>query len=132
MLAYTDLKLTARQVIELSCQRWSLEETFGWVESRLGFKDPQNRTEHAVQRTAPMAMWTYSLVILGYANWAKPRRHLPVRLAPWYRTKKSPSFSDMLATLRRESWTLWINDQAGVDRFDQKDLEPLLDAVGSA
>jgi len=50
-------------------------------------------------------------------------------LAPWYRTKKSPSFSDMLATLRRESWTLWINDQAGVDRFDQKDLEPLLDAV---
>jgi len=38
----------------------------------------------------------------------------------------------MLATLRRESWTLWINDQAGADRIEQKDLEPLLDAVGYA
>jgi len=42
--------------------------------------------------------------------------------------------SDMLATLRRESWTLWMNGRTGVDRldFDQKDLEPLLDAVGYA
>lgn len=132
VLACTDLSMTALDVIELYCQRWSLEETFGWVKSRLGFEDPQNRTEHAVERTAPMAMWTYALVILWYANWSKRRTHLPMRLAPWYRTKKAPSFADMLATLRRQSWTLWISDQAGVDRLDQKQLEPLLDAVGYA
>jgi len=132
VLACTDLSMTALQVIELYCQRWSLEETFGWVKSRLGFEDPQNRTERAVQRTAPMAMWTYSLVILWYANWSKRRTRLPLRPAPWYPTKKAPSFADMLATLRRQSWTLWINDQAGGDRFDQKELEPLLDAVGYA
>ena len=57
VLATTDLTMTARQAVELYCQRWSLEETFGWVKSRLGFEDPHNRTEHAVQRTAPMALW---------------------------------------------------------------------------
>ncbi len=132
VLACTDLDLSAKEVIELYCQRWSLEETFGWAKSRLGFETPQNRTEHAVQRTAPMAMWTYSLVILWYADWTKGRRYFPMRFAPWYRTKKSPSFSDMLATLRRQSWTLWINDQAGAEHLDQKQLEPLLDAVGYA
>jgi len=79
-----------------------------------------------------MALWTYSLVIAWYATWSKRRTQLPMRLAPWYRTKNAPSFADMLATLRRQSWTLWINDQAGEDRFDQKELEPLLDAVGYA
>jgi hypothetical protein len=132
VLACTDLEMTAEDVIQLYCQRWSLEETFGWVKSRLGFEDPQNRTERAVQRTAPMAMWTYSLVILWYANWSKRRTHVPLRPAPWYRSKKAPSFADMLATLRRQSWTLWISDQAGGDCFDQKKLEPLLDAVGYA
>lgn len=130
VLMTTDLEMTAPQAVELYCQRWSLEETFGWVKGRLGFEDPHNRTEHAVQRTAPMALWAYTLVIYWYANWAKRRRQLPFRYAPWYRTKKAPSFADMLATLRRQSWTLWVSDQAGAGRLDQKNLEPLLDAVG--
>lgn len=130
VLACTDLNLDAAEVIELYCKRWTLEETFHWVKDRLGFEDPHNRTEHAVQRTAVMAMWAYSLVIVWCAAWAKGRRHLPMRLAPWYRTKSAPSFADMLATLRRESWTLWISDQALRGRRDQKDLDPLLDAVG--
>ena len=79
-----------------------------------------------------MALWSYSLVILWYANWAKRRTRLPMRLAPWYRHKTAPSFADMLATLRRESWTLWISDRAGVSRVDQNKLEPILDAVGYA
>jgi hypothetical protein len=132
VLVTTDLDLTAQEVIQLYCQRWSLEESFGWVKGRLGFEDPQNRTERAVQRTAPMAMWSFSLVVLWYASWSKRRTRLPTRLAPWYQTKKTPSFSDMLATLRRQSWTLWISDQAGKSRLDQKTLEPLLDAVGYA
>jgi len=54
------------------------------------------------------------------------------RFAPWYRNNKAPSFADMLATLRRQSWTLWISDHARVHRIDQNKLEPLLDAVGYA
>lgn len=126
----TDLELDAAEVIKDYCGRWSIEETFGWIKSRLGFEDPHNRTERAVQRTAPMALWTYSLTILWYARWARPRERLPMRLAPWYTTKTAPSFSDMLATLRRQAWILWLSDQARRERLDQKELEPLLDAVG--
>ena len=132
VLAGTDLELGAADYIQLYCGRWTLEETFHWVKDRLGFEDPHNRTEHAVQRTAPMALWAYSLVVVWYASWARGQRHLPMRLAPWYRSKSAPSFSDMLATLRRESWTVWISDQAVRGRLDQKHLDPLLDAVGYA
>lgn len=132
VLVSTDLDLDAPEIIRLYCQRWTLEETFHWVKDRLGFEDPHNRTERAVQRTAPMALWSFSLVIVWYRRWAKGRRSLPMRLAPWYRDKKAPSFADMLATLRRESWTLWVSDQAAQGHLDQKDLEPLMDAVGYA
>lgn len=126
----TDLTLTAKEIIHQYCTRWAIEETFGWVKSRLGFEDPQNRTEPAAERTAPMALWTYSLVIQWYRGWSKGRKHLPFREAPWYTTKTMPSFADMLATLRRQSWTLWISDQVVNDRLDQKGLAPVLDVVG--
>lgn len=129
VLVTTDLGMTAEQVITRYCERWSLEETFGWAKSKLGFEDPQNRTERAVLRTAPIALWTYSLVVFWYGRWARRRRRLPFREAPWYTTKTTPSFADMFAQLRRQSWTLWISDQAVRGHFDQKHLEPLLDAA---
>ncbi len=130
VLVSTDRTLNAAQIIEAYCLRWSLEETFGWAKGRLGFEDPQNRTERAVQRTAPMALWTYSLVVWWYLQWAQGRTQLQFRTAPWNRSKSAPSFADMLATLRRQSWTLWISDLARRRRLDQKTLLPLLDAAG--
>lgn len=130
VLVTTDTKMDAEKVIALYCQRWTIEETFHWVKDKLGFQDPQNRTERAVQRTAPIALWSYSLVILWYLNWAKKKKKLPMRLAPWFTKKKHPSFSDMLATLRRESWTVYIADLAPKKRFNQNEWTPLLDIVG--
>jgi len=130
VLVSTDLSLSATKIIEGYCKRWSLEETFGWAKSRLGFEDPHNRTEHAVQRTAPMALWAYSIVVVWYVRWARRRKTLPMRLASWYRDKTVPSFADMLATLRRQCWTIWVSDQAQRGRLDQKSLAPLLDVVG--
>ena len=130
VLVSTDLSMRAAEIIEGYCQRWSLEETFGWAKSKLGFEDPHNRTEHAVQRTAPMALWSYSLVVLWYLQWARRRKTLPMRQGRWYRDKQAPSFADMLATLRRQCWTNWVSDQAQHGRLDQKSLAPLLDVVG--
>jgi len=45
VLATTDLSMSAEQAIIQYCYRWFEEETFGWVKSKLGFEDPQNRTE---------------------------------------------------------------------------------------
>lgn len=130
VLMSTDLTLGPAEIIEGYCRRWSLEETYGWVKSRLGFEHPHNRTQRAVERTAPMALWAYSIVVCWYAQWSKRRAKLPVRFAPWYIGKTIPSFADMLATLRRDCWTIWISDQAGKGRLDQKSLAPLLDVAG--
>jgi hypothetical protein len=130
VLVSTDLSMPAREIIEGYCKRWSLEETFGWAKSRLGFEDPHNRTERAVQRTAPMALRAHSVVVVWYVGWARRRNTLPMRLGSWYRHKATPSFADMLATLRRQCWTIWVSDQADRGRLDQKSLAPLLDLVG--
>lgn len=131
VLVTTDLSMTAAEIIEAYCARWSLEETFEWTKGRLGLEDPQNRTEKAVERTAPMALWIYSLVVYWYAHWSELRRHLPFRRDPWNKKKQNPTFADMLATLRRESWTIWISDQAGRRRIDQKVFEPLLEVAAN-
>lgn len=132
VLVTTDLELVPADIIAGYCKRWSLEETYGWVKSRLGLEDPHNRTRRAVDRTAPMALWAYSLVVCWYAQWSRRRTVLPFREAPWYTRKTIPSFADMLATLRRDCWTIWISDQAGRGRLDQKSLAPLLDVAGYA
>jgi hypothetical protein len=130
VLVTTDLTLSAKAVIENYCLRWSIEETFGWAKSRLGLEDPHNRSERAVQHTAPMALSSYSFTVLWYVKWSKGRKLLPLRRAPWYKNKTTPSFSDMLATLRRQCWSVWISDQAKKERFDQKSLAPLIEIAG--
>ena len=52
----TDTAMSPRQIIEAYSRSWSLEVTFHESKGKLGFEDPQNRTEHAVERTAPMAL----------------------------------------------------------------------------
>jgi hypothetical protein len=126
----TDLSLSAEQMIESYCLRWSLEVTFAETKGKLGFEDTQNRTERAVERTAPMALWVYTLRRL-VSDHRKEPEDIPPTAVPWYR-KEVPAFSDMLAALRRESWGRRLLDPAGFDRSDQKSIAPLLDAIGYA
>jgi DDE superfamily endonuclease len=101
VLCSTDLQTGAEQMISEYCLRWSLEVTFFEAKGRLGFEQPQNRTERAVERTAPMALWVYSLTVIWYLSQGKGS--CPVPQLPWYR-KRAPTFSDMLADLRRQCW----------------------------
>jgi hypothetical protein len=133
VLVSTDLTMSAREIVEAYCLRWTIEETFGWTKQKLGLEDPHNRTERAVERTVPMALWSYSLIVLWYHRQLLAGAIAPhCRIAPWDRSKRAPSFSDMLATLRRECWSVWISDPALATRFDQKESSRILDAVGYA
>ena len=54
-----------------------------------------------MERTAPLAMLLHTMVVLWFANeghrlWRPPAHR-------WYPGKVAPSFTDMLATLRRAS-----------------------------
>ena len=92
---------TAEQVIGWYAMRWSIEVMNHDSKQHLGFEEPQGWTRRSVERTAPLAMLLYSLIVLWFAREGH-RRWQPLK-CPWYRSKTAPSFADMLATLRRLS-----------------------------
>ena len=97
----TRLEATAEQVLTWYAMRWSIEVTFRDAKQHLGFEEPQGWTRHAVERTAPMAMLLYSLIVRWYS--VEGHRYYRPLPRPWYTTQPHESFADMLATLRRRS-----------------------------
>ena len=127
----TDLTLNAKDVIASYCLRWSIEVTFEEAKGKLGFEDPHNRTERAVERTAPMALFVYTLTVVWYLRVGKHLETARLPSFPWY-VKTVPAFSDMLAALRRETWRHALLDPLPLTRRHQNSVEPLLDAVAYA
>lgn len=89
---------TAEAVLTRYAARWSLEVTNHDAKGQLGFEQPQGWTRHAVERTAPLAMLLYALVVLWFSR--EGHRHYQPPMRPWYLGKTQASFADMLATLR--------------------------------
>jgi hypothetical protein len=92
---------SAEQVIAWYAMRWSVEVANHDGKQHLGFEQPQGWSRRAAERTAPLAMLLYSLVVLWFAE-VGHRDWRPLE-CPWYVSKVEPSFADMLATLRRLS-----------------------------
>jgi hypothetical protein len=128
----TDPSLSPRHIIEAFSRRWSLEVSFHEAKGKLGFEDPQNRTERAVERTAPLALISYSLTVLWYVQAGQRTRAARLVTLPWYTHKAGTTFSDMLATLRRASWSERLFDPASSTSDLRKRLRPLVDYVASA
>jgi DDE superfamily endonuclease len=106
MFYCTKLDWTARRILSPYACRWAIECTFENCKQFLGLEDPANRVPKAVQRTAPMALFVYSLVVVWFHQTGHQSVRLPYR--PWYRGKQEPSFADMLTTLRRVSYEAQI------------------------
>lgn len=98
----TDVSLSAKKILSIFSLRWSIEVTHYDCKQHLGPEDAANRVPQAVQRTAPMSMFLYSLTIVWFATEGHADLQFPER--PWYTWKREPSFRDMLTTLRRKSW----------------------------
>jgi hypothetical protein len=102
MFYCTKLDWDARQILSAYACRWAIECTFEACKQFLGLEDPANRLPLAVQRTAPMALLMYTLVVVWFHQVGHRLVRFPYR--PWYRRKQEPSFADMLTTLRRVSY----------------------------
>jgi hypothetical protein len=102
MFYCTKLDWTARQVLSAYACRWAIECTFEYCKQFLGLEDPANRLPRAVERTAPIAMFLYTIVVVWYHRTGHRSVQFPFR--PWYKKKVEPSFADMLTTLRRLSY----------------------------
>lgn len=121
---------TPQQVLIWYAMRWSIEMTFQNSKTYLGFEEPQGWTRRAVERTAPTAMLLYSLVALWFARCG--HRHYAPAQRPWYRTKRHPSFADMLATLRQESVREQVSSLRLTGRGSRNIVKSLIHAVKQA
>ena len=106
----TDLTADHAFILAGYARRWTIEVTFHDQKQFLGFEDPQNQTPAAVARTAPMASIAYDLVLLWYAARVQQGLAAGWLVRPWYRSKTTPSFLDMLTAVRQESWRLYFSD----------------------
>lgn len=121
----TDCHASAAFILSSYARRWTLEVTFHDVKQCLGFEDPQNQTPKAVRRTAPLAFLSYDLVLLWTAARAQQGQPVGWIERPWYRTKATPSFADMLTAARLATWPgLALFDPSSRSRRRQKWLPP--------
>lgn len=118
---------SALEVLTWYSQRWSIEVALHDSKTHLGFEEPQGWSRKAVQRTAPVAMLLYSLIVKWFAT--EGHRHYRPASWSWYPGKPHASFGDMLATLRRESIREQINAWGLHGPGSQKILHALENAM---
>jgi hypothetical protein len=102
MFYCTRLTWSVREILSTYAYRWAIECTFEYCKQFLGLEDPANRLPKAVERTAPMAMFLFSIVVVWFHRTGHQFVVFPFR--PWYPQKEETSFGDILTTLRRLSY----------------------------
>jgi DDE superfamily endonuclease len=130
-LVCTDATLTAAEVITGYCRRWSVEVAFCDAKQLLGFHDPQVWCAASVERAAPMAWFTGTLVVCWYVlagqHGPQAQRH-----RPWYKHKPTPTFADMLAACRLQLWQEWLQAESGSGADTEEKLAWLLEYVATS
>ena len=121
----TRLDWDARTLLSAYACRWGVEVAFENGKQLLGLQDPANRLPRAVERTAPLALVLYSVIVAWFDR--EGHRHVRFPERPWYRHKREPSFADMLTTLRRLTWRENTTQLRPRDGVAEKQLERLLE-----
>jgi hypothetical protein len=126
----TDPRVPDTEVVEEYARRWSLEVAFEASKQKLGIEHPRTQLPGAVRRSAPFGMLLYSLTVLWYLrDGCRLTASATLRPDPWYPKTARPSFADMLACLRRASWSQWFSDPSCNTAERQQILADYLDRV---
>jgi len=129
-LVTTDPSASAAFVIQGYCRRWSVELAFFDSKQHLGLHDPRVRSERSVERAHPMAWFLESLVILWYCVEGHQGSHVE-RDRPWYTTKVTPTFTDMLGALRLQMWEHKIYGESGEEVPSPECIRKLLHTLSA-
>ena len=130
-LVATNPTVSAEFVIQGYCRRWSVELAFFDSKQHLGLHDPQVWSERSVERAHPMAWFVASLTILWYCLEGHKGSHVH-RDRPWYKSKVTPTFTDMLGALRLQMWEHEIFGATGEETPSPECLRMLLHRLSAA
>lgn len=126
----TDLGATAVDVASHYAGRWSIEDTFRNVKQSLGGEEPQSWAAKGPERTAALSFWIYSAVWLWYLRTHGTRTTWTA--LPWYPLKRTPSFADALAALRRALWRQRVFPTSEERALATKVVDTLIDVLARA
>lgn len=119
----TDPSLSPEQIVSWFTARWPIETTFQEIRAHLGFETPRQYVAKSVLRTAPCLLGVFSVICLIFAEHSR-RHRVRVRQTKWY-VKTEPTFSDVIATVRRLFWKEAIFEKSSYHK-DFKKLSPKL------
>ncbi|WP_186526382.1 IS701 family transposase [Leekyejoonella antrihumi] len=123
----TDRHASAADVVSRYGDRWSVEVCFRDVKQFLGGDQPQSWTRRGPERAAALALWLHATTWCWYLTSHPDGQTWTPR--PWYPRKKTPSFLDALATLRRTLWAQRITHMPSPTGEDQQTTAVLTEAV---
>ncbi len=98
----TDRDACPADILSWFVRRWTVEVTFAEVRRHLGVETQRQWSDKAIARTTPVLLGLYALVALWVDDLHRSQT-LVVRSASWYH-KRSVTFSDALAAVRRQFW----------------------------
>ena len=122
--------LVAAFVIQGYCRRWSIELAFFDSKQYLGLHDPRVWSERSVERAHPMAWFVGTLTVLWYTVGGHAGAQVE-RDRPWYPTKVTPTFSDMLGALRLQVWRHRVYGPSGAEVPSPECVEMLLQTLSA-
>lgn len=126
----TDLTATPSQVASLYAGRWSIEDTFRATKQSLGGEDPQCWKHRGPERVVALSLWLHANVWAWYIATQGATPTWTSR--PWYTAKRTPSFADALACLRRTLWAARINAAPAAGGLPQQISGTLIDILAEA
>ena len=130
----TDTSLSLQQIAGWFTARWPIETTFQEMRTHLGFETPRQYVAKSVLRTAPCLLGLFSIICLIFSQHQR-FHHIELRRTQWY-VKTEPTFSDVIATVRRLFWQETIfakaSDHNGFDKLPSKLRNTLLDYLSQA
>ncbi len=98
----TDLDAEPAEILSWFVRRWATEVTFAEARRHLGVETQRQWSDRAIARTTPALLGLYSLATLWADELHRSHAILP-RAAAWY-AKRTATFSDALAAVRRAIW----------------------------
>lgn len=99
---WDESNMSVETIINTFVERWNIEVTFEEVKARVGMGTQRQWSDKAIERITPCILALYSLITL-MGNEVYKEKGIKIESTAWYK-KREATFSDVLASVRREIW----------------------------
>jgi hypothetical protein len=130
----TDETMLPEEILKYIVWRWSVETTFEEARAHLGMETQRQWSDLAIERTTPVLLGLFALVMLAAARYHEAGLLLAEQTA-WYE-KEEPTFSDCLRLVRSRIWQARISERsaelADVVQLPRTVVDALIHSLASA